>query len=49
VRDLLLRMQAAGEITMLSAPDELLDGADVVLYRDPQWQRAGTLGSGADL
>ncbi|MEU0571874.1 hypothetical protein ABZ297_41640 [Nonomuraea sp. NPDC005983] len=44
VRDLLLDMQAAGEITMLSAPDELLDGADVVLYRDPQWQRARTLG-----
>ncbi|WP_049563377.1 hypothetical protein [Nonomuraea sp. SBT364] len=44
VRDLLLEMQMAGEITMLSAPDELLDGTDVVLYRDPQWQRAGTLG-----
>jgi hypothetical protein len=43
VRDVLLRMQAAGEITMLSAPDELLDGADVVLYRDPRWQRARTL------
>ncbi|MFI7445021.1 hypothetical protein [Nonomuraea indica] len=46
VRDLLLDMQAAGEIAMLSAPDELLDGADVVLYRDPQWQRAGTLDPG---
>jgi len=44
VRDLLLEMQAAGEIAMLSAPDELLEGADVVLYRDPRWQRARTLG-----
>lgn len=43
VRDLLLRLQATGEITMLSAPDELL-GTDMVLYRDPQWQRARTLG-----
>ncbi|SEH03332.1 hypothetical protein SAMN05444920_13550 [Nonomuraea solani] len=43
VRDLLLRMQAAGEITMLSAPDEMV-GTDMVLYRDPQWQRARTLG-----
>jgi hypothetical protein len=43
VRDLLLHLQAIGEITMLSAPDELLDGTDVVLYRDPQWQRAATL------
>ena len=39
VRDLLLEMQAAGEITMVSAPDELIDGTDVVLFRDPQWQR----------
>ncbi|NUW38932.1 hypothetical protein [Nonomuraea rhodomycinica] len=45
VRDLLLRLQASGEITMLSAPDELLAGTDVVLYRDPQWQRARTLGT----
>ncbi|MBN6055701.1 hypothetical protein JYK22_27465 [Nonomuraea sp. RK-328] len=45
VRDLLLRLQADGEITMLSAPDELLAGTDVVLYRDPQWQRARTLGT----
>ncbi|MBF8190822.1 hypothetical protein ITP53_34975 [Nonomuraea sp. K274] len=43
VRDLLLQLQAAGEITMLSAPDELV-GTDKVLYRDPQWQRARTLG-----
>ncbi|GAA3658890.1 hypothetical protein GCM10022224_022890 [Nonomuraea antimicrobica] len=43
VRDLLLQLQAAGEITMLSAPDEMI-GSDMVLYRDPQWQRARTLG-----
>ncbi|YCK38801.1 hypothetical protein ACNF49_33570 [Actinomadura sp. ATCC 39365] len=43
VRDLLLQLQAAGEIAMLSAPDELL-GTDQVLYRDPQWQRTRTLG-----
>ncbi|MFC4007147.1 hypothetical protein ACFOY2_07945 [Nonomuraea purpurea] len=43
VRDLLLELQAVGEITMLSAPDELV-GTDMVLYRDPQWQRARTLG-----
>ncbi|GAA1712134.1 hypothetical protein AB0K40_29945 [Nonomuraea bangladeshensis] len=43
VRDLLLQLQAAGEIAMLSAPDEML-GTDMVLYRDPQWQRARTLG-----
>lgn len=43
VRDLLLQLQAAGEIAMLSAPDEMV-GTDMVLYRDPQWQRARTLG-----
>jgi hypothetical protein len=43
VRDLLLELQVAGEITMLSAPDEMV-GTDMVLYRDPQWQRARTLG-----
>ncbi|NUR87555.1 MAG: hypothetical protein HOY71_26030 [Nonomuraea sp.] len=44
VRDLLLQLESLGEITMVSAPDELRDGTDVVLYRDPQWQRARTLG-----
>lgn len=44
VRDLLLHLQAMGEIALVSAPDELLDGTDVVLYRDPQWQRVRTLG-----
>ncbi|WP_433444314.1 hypothetical protein [Nonomuraea sp. CA-141351] len=43
VRDLLLELQDSGEITMLSAPDEMI-GTDMVLYRDPQWQRAHTLG-----
>lgn len=43
VRDLLLELQAVGEITMLSAPDEMI-GTDMVLYRDPQWQRARSLG-----
>jgi hypothetical protein len=28
---------------MLSAPDEMV-GTDMVIYRDPQWQRAHTLG-----
>ncbi|MFC4585179.1 hypothetical protein [Sphaerisporangium corydalis] len=39
VRDLLRELEAAGELVMLSAPDELLRGPSVVLYRDPQWQR----------
>lgn len=43
VRDLLLQLQAAGEIAMVSAPDEMV-GTDMVLYRDPQWQRVRTVG-----
>ncbi|MDH2427275.1 hypothetical protein [Sphaerisporangium sp. TRM90804] len=39
VRDLLRELEAAGELVMVSAPDQLLRGASVVLYRDPQWQR----------
>lgn len=39
VRDLLRELEAAGELVMLSAPDELLRGPSVVLYKDPQWQR----------
>ncbi|GAA3801489.1 hypothetical protein GCM10022226_21530 [Sphaerisporangium flaviroseum] len=39
VRDVLRELEAAGELVMLSAPDELLRGPSVVLYRDPQWQR----------
>jgi hypothetical protein len=39
VRDLLRRLEADGELVMISAPDELLRGPSVVLYRDPQWQR----------
>ncbi|MGW4471651.1 hypothetical protein ACWENQ_18435 [Nonomuraea sp. NPDC004354] len=44
VRDLLLELEAAGEIVMVSAPDELVDGTEVVLHRDPAWERARTLG-----
>ncbi|MEU9889444.1 hypothetical protein AB0M95_03170 [Sphaerisporangium sp. NPDC051017] len=40
VRDVLREMEAAGELVMLSAPDEMLRGPSVVLYRDPLWQRA---------
>jgi hypothetical protein len=40
VRDVLRELEAAGELVMLSAPDELLRGPSVVLYRDPLWQRA---------
>ncbi|GIH25087.1 hypothetical protein Aph01nite_33970 [Acrocarpospora phusangensis] len=39
VRDLLLHLQAQGEVALLSAPDRLLDGPDVVLYNDPHWVR----------
>ncbi|MDF5757098.1 hypothetical protein [Spongiactinospora sp. TRM90649] len=39
VRDLLLRLEKDGEIILASAPDELLHGTDVVLYRDPLWRR----------
>ncbi|GAA2696218.1 MULTISPECIES: hypothetical protein [Nonomuraea] len=45
VRDLLLDMQAADEIVMVSAPDELLEGTEVVLHRDPAWERVRTLGA----
>lgn len=44
VRDLLLHLQAAGEIVMVSAPDELIDDVPTFLYNDPQWQRAGAVG-----
>ncbi|GII65500.1 hypothetical protein Skr01_55850 [Sphaerisporangium krabiense] len=40
VRDVLRELEASGELVMLSAPDELLRGPAVVLYRDPLWQRA---------
>ncbi|WP_214411711.1 hypothetical protein [Sphaerisporangium fuscum] len=39
VRDVLRQLEASGELVMLSAPDELLRGPSVVLYRDPQWQK----------
>ncbi|GHH70948.1 hypothetical protein GCM10017673_23490 [Streptosporangium violaceochromogenes] len=40
VRDVLRRLEAGGELVLVSAPDELLRGATVVLYRDPSWQHA---------
>ncbi|WP_433257122.1 hypothetical protein ACQPYK_19515 [Streptosporangium sp. CA-135522] len=40
VRDVLRQLEAAGELTLVSAPDELLRGTTVVLYRDPYWQHA---------
>ncbi|MEV7011460.1 hypothetical protein [Streptosporangium sp. NPDC051022] len=40
VRDVLRQLEAAGELIMVSAPDELLRGTTVVLYRDPSWQHA---------
>ncbi|GGK87952.1 hypothetical protein Sme01_74330 [Sphaerisporangium melleum] len=45
VRDLLREMEATGELVMLSAPDEMLRGPAVVLYRDPQWQRVSPVSS----
>ncbi|MFI0419880.1 hypothetical protein C1I98_13280 [Spongiactinospora gelatinilytica] len=39
VRDLLQRLAEEGEIALASAPDELLHGTEVVLYRDPLWRR----------
>ncbi|GAA0389217.1 hypothetical protein Acor_59910 [Acrocarpospora corrugata] len=39
VRDLLLHLQSMGELALLSAPDRLLQGTDVVLYDDPHWIR----------
>ncbi|MFI6317943.1 hypothetical protein ACIBG8_10520 [Nonomuraea sp. NPDC050556] len=43
VRDLLLHLQAMGEVVMVSAPDELIDDVPTFLYNDPQFQRVGTL------
>jgi hypothetical protein len=42
VRDLLRELEVAGDLVMISAPDRLLHGTAVVLYRDPQWVRATT-------
>jgi hypothetical protein len=39
VGELLRRLAEDGEIVMASAPDELLHGSSVVLYRDPLWRR----------
>ncbi|MBG0831313.1 hypothetical protein HS041_26555 [Planomonospora sp. ID67723] len=38
VRDILRGLEASGELVMVSAPDELLRGTSVVLYRDPSWE-----------
>lgn len=40
VRDILRGLEAAGELVLVSAPDELLRGTSVMLYRDPYWQHA---------
>ncbi len=42
VRDLLRQLEATGDLVMISAPDRLLHGTSVVLYRDPQWVRPTT-------
>lgn len=38
VRDVLHELAAMGEVELLSAPDEMLRGPSVVLYRDPTWR-----------
>ncbi|MFF5210924.1 hypothetical protein [Streptosporangium sp. NPDC000396] len=38
VRDVLRSLEATGELVLVSAPDELLRGPTIVLYRDPYWQ-----------
>ncbi|GAA3162705.1 hypothetical protein GCM10010466_62060 [Planomonospora alba] len=40
VRDILRSLEAAGELVLVSAPDEMLRGPSVVLYRDPYWEHA---------
>lgn len=40
VRDLLRRLEADGELVLVSAPDRLLHGTAIVFYDDPQWQHA---------
>ncbi|GAA0832357.1 hypothetical protein ACFQVD_12410 [Streptosporangium amethystogenes subsp. fukuiense] len=40
VRDVLRSLEARGELVLLSAPDELLRGTSVMLYRDPYWEHA---------
>ncbi|SDR17516.1 hypothetical protein SAMN04489764_3872 [Thermostaphylospora chromogena] len=44
VRDVLRELEAAGEIEMISAPDEMLMGPSVVVYRDPSWRRVSPAG-----
>ncbi|WP_436759655.1 hypothetical protein [Streptosporangium sp. V21-05] len=38
VRDILRGLEAEGELVLISAPDELLRGTSVMLYRDPYWE-----------
>ncbi|MFF5250108.1 hypothetical protein ACFY3V_38000 [Streptosporangium sp. NPDC000095] len=40
VRDILRGLEAKGELVLVSAPDELLRGTSVTLYRDPYWEHA---------
>ncbi|MEU4537725.1 hypothetical protein AB0G15_22975 [Streptosporangium sp. NPDC023825] len=40
VRDVLRGLEAQGELVLISAPDELLRGTSVMLYRDPYWEHA---------
>ncbi|WP_329079560.1 MULTISPECIES: hypothetical protein [unclassified Streptosporangium] len=40
VRDILRGLEAEGELVLVSAPDELLRGTSVMLYRDPYWEHA---------
>ncbi|GAA4201658.1 hypothetical protein GCM10022252_56720 [Streptosporangium oxazolinicum] len=40
VRDILRGLEARGELVLISAPDELLRGTSVMLYRDPYWEHA---------
>jgi hypothetical protein len=43
VGELLRRLEADGELVMLSAPDQRLRGTSVVLYNDPAWQHTDPL------
>ncbi|GGT07764.1 hypothetical protein GCM10010156_76210 [Planobispora rosea] len=40
VRDILRRLETEGELILVSAPDRMLRGTGVVLYRDPSWEHA---------
>ncbi|GAA2873781.1 hypothetical protein GCM10010517_34360 [Streptosporangium fragile] len=38
VRDVLRQLEAMGELVLISAPEQLLRGTTVMLYRDPYWE-----------